>query len=289
MLNGLSDTKIVSLLQNNSLWCKRACREILGRKKDFIPLLIDILDRTMDDFESAVCDGNYHHIPAALLLSQMREPQTYPRLVQLISYNEDDVDYLWGDLLTEAYPQMMRDTYNGDISLLTGLIEARSVSSFARAMALGTYGMYYFDRHIGRDEITGFFRHLIYEVYAGRPNRDDEIVLSYVADVAREHQLNELIPDIKTVYSRNGIDEYLCGNYEEYVAEFSDPIYLAKDLHVDAIQELQKWKWFEEKESSDDDDDYDTDTKIGRNDPCPCGSGKKYKHCCLNKPPARGS
>ena len=21
--------------------------------------------------------------------------------------------------------------------------------------------------------------------------------------------------------------------------------------------------------------------KLGRNDPCPCGSGKKYKHCCL--------
>ena len=23
--------------------------------------------------------------------------------------------------------------------------------------------------------------------------------------------------------------------------------------------------------------------KPGRNDPCPCGSGKKYKHCCLEK------
>lgn len=23
--------------------------------------------------------------------------------------------------------------------------------------------------------------------------------------------------------------------------------------------------------------------KIGRNDPCPCGSGKKYKLCCINK------
>ena len=22
------------------------------------------------------------------------------------------------------------------------------------------------------------------------------------------------------------------------------------------------------------------ETKIGRNDPCPCGSGKKYKKCC---------
>jgi preprotein translocase subunit SecA len=20
--------------------------------------------------------------------------------------------------------------------------------------------------------------------------------------------------------------------------------------------------------------------KVGRNDPCPCGSGRKYKHCC---------
>jgi hypothetical protein len=26
--------------------------------------------------------------------------------------------------------------------------------------------------------------------------------------------------------------------------------------------------------------------KIGRNEPCPCGSGRKYKQCCLNKPRA---
>ena len=23
-----------------------------------------------------------------------------------------------------------------------------------------------------------------------------------------------------------------------------------------------------------------SEKKVGRNDPCPCGSGKKYKHCC---------
>ena len=26
-------------------------------------------------------------------------------------------------------------------------------------------------------------------------------------------------------------------------------------------------------------------TKVGRNDPCPCGSGKKYKNCCMRKAP----
>ena len=25
------------------------------------------------------------------------------------------------------------------------------------------------------------------------------------------------------------------------------------------------------------------DGKVGRNDPCPCGSGKKYKKCCEGK------
>lgn len=24
-------------------------------------------------------------------------------------------------------------------------------------------------------------------------------------------------------------------------------------------------------------------TKVGRNDPCSCGSGKKFKHCCATK------
>ena len=25
-------------------------------------------------------------------------------------------------------------------------------------------------------------------------------------------------------------------------------------------------------------------SKIGRNEPCPCGSGKKYKKCCIGRP-----
>ena len=27
----------------------------------------------------------------------------------------------------------------------------------------------------------------------------------------------------------------------------------------------------------------ETAEKVGRNSPCPCGSGKKHKHCCLRK------
>lgn len=62
------------------------------------------------------------------------------------------------------------------------------------------------------------------------------------------------------------------------------------DAKADWLYELTMW-----------DDIFDADTKkqlyleqkksgtvvvgkkVGRNDPCPCGSGKKYKQCCLNK------
>ncbi len=51
---------------------------------------------------------------------------------------------------------------------------------------------------------------------------------------------------------------------------------------------------FPEDEDYEEDEDYTnfyevpetfvrTEKKVGRNDPCPCGSGKKYKKCCLNK------
>jgi uncharacterized protein len=34
--------------------------------------------------------------------------------------------------------------------------------------------------------------------------------------------------------------------------------------------------------------DAETRARAGRNDPCPCGSGRKYKKCCFGRP-IRGS
>ena len=46
--------------------------------------------------------------------------------------------------------------------------------------------------------------------------------------------------------------------------------------------------WYSEKEWLEDTrklgiEVYGPNLKIGRNDYCPCGSGKKFKFCCLNK------
>lgn len=43
------------------------------------------------------------------------------------------------------------------------------------------------------------------------------------------------------------------------------------------IEDLLTWPGFEKEKPS------TKSKKPGRNDPCPCGSGKKYKNCCLDK------
>jgi curved DNA-binding protein CbpA len=56
------------------------------------------------------------------------------------------------------------------------------------------------------------------------------------------------------------------------------------------FQRIKKYKKLKRKTGVYDDDDeddpappetvYRAQPKVGRNDPCPCGSGRKYKHCC---------
>ena len=73
---------------------------------------------------------------------------------------------------------------------------------------------------------------------------------------------------------------------------FRDPWEFYSPAVIESRQE--RWKEEEARRSEDDLEDdelfaeepalpYVRETpKVGRNDPCPCGSGKKYKKCCLS-------
>lgn len=52
-------------------------------------------------------------------------------------------------------------------------------------------------------------------------------------------------------------------------------------------QKDSNWEWDEDKNDLDEMDEMEIDEVkipiVGRNQPCPCGSGKKYKRCCLKQ------
>ena len=94
--------------------------------------------------------------------------------------------------------------------------------------------------------------------------------------------VREKVRGIET--NQSDIDEYGATNRQEFFAVASEyfferPYLLQKKhpkLHK-ALEEVFQQNMTEtiSKES------FDPQVEIGRNSPCPCGSGKKYKHCCL--------
>lgn len=66
----------------------------------------------------------------------------------------------------------------------------------------------------------------------------------------------------------------------------------ASYIEADKLVILEERSRFEKRQNSsgamqwfymDGEANYGEPIKIGRNDPCPCGSGKKYKKCCATK------
>lgn len=67
--------------------------------------------------------------------------------------------------------------------------------------------------------------------------------------------------------------------YKNMVDAKADWLYNLPQWEAIYDEETRKRLYLEQKKSG----TVIVGKKVGRNDPCPCGSGKKYKHCCLNK------
>ncbi len=121
---------------------------------------------------------------------------------------------------------------------------------------------------------------------------DDEEMKALIIEALCHHLTKEALPEIEQ-YIRKGYTSFLIDKEHVLYGYFT-----VMGIHH---HELEKWKriatardesfrkkmkQFENMESSNKNRVQITTThrkleKIGRNDPCPCGSGKKYKKCCM--------
>lgn len=142
-------------------------------------------------------------------------------------------------------------------------------------------------------------------------NRENPKILdnelnSYIIWALTEINSKVFLPEIEKMYNNNMVNTSICGNFESVKndillknRDYKEFIKF-KDIYTEYDNILSD---YEEDYEEDYDEDYDEDeyfdnepklseigksieniyNNVGRNDPCPCGSGKKYKKCCLNK------
>ena len=131
------------------------------------------------------------------------------------------------------------------------------------------------------------------EIYAELLKNPDEVVKGTVKELADKFKVSLMtmtgfldgindslveqnpIDDLEEDTEVNlGFDKALL--YKNMVAAKADWLYeLPQWKEIFSEEELKKF-YKEQKEST----TIRKPKKIGRNDPCPCGSGKKYKKCC---------
>ena len=264
---------------------RAALTEAPQHRDELVPHLLNAFDHVCDNADKLMAeDSRYNlHFFAMFLLAQFRETQAFPKLVRLLRKNEETLDYFLGDSITEGVNQCLYCVYDGNLGLLKQLIEDASVYEYARSAALEVYTFIARDGRITRAEMIDYFRYLIHE----RMINDTTIMPTIVCSCVMHEHLFELMSDVKFLYDKDLIELSFHGGYDGFIDYIFDYSRHRKKVYIDnVVKELENWAAYKEEPKPKPKPPVKkllpkTKKKIGRNDPCPCGSGKKYKKCCL--------
>lgn len=258
-----------------------------------VPYLNSAIEKAI--FEKDDLDEDYQlHFYALYLLGQFREKKSFPKIMELISLPSEVIDYLIGDAVTSNLCDILYNTYNGDMELLKESVKNPDIDDYARSSMLKTMGQLYLDGSLEKSEFQDFIRQIVYE-----KEEIGEYIYTELIYIICECSFVEMLPEIRRLLEDGRVEQYTIGEYAECVDMMFDDRGDICKTPINAADLLRGWAMFEQpkkKELSKKDmkalisaanAEYERPqkkVKIGRNDPCPCGSGKKYKHCCLNKP-----
>ena len=297
------DAKIAEILNGFRVFDKTYKRELVDaaieRRAEIIPHLIKILENLVADPQKYVADQDlYDHIYAVMLLGHFREKSAHQTIVDVFSLPDQAPSKLYGDMVTEDLPVILLRTCGGSLDTIKSLVLNREAYSYCRGSAAKAMAYAVVEGMASREEVLAFFDTLFTGDEADI-NSDFWTLVAY-----RIHELypEESMATIEKAYE----DELIFGGYiplEDFQQAHKESresclARLKKDLDRASLDDLHDsmsgWVCFQETAKPKPAAKAAVPApkrvvpvgkkkKIGRNAPCPCGSGKKYKKCCLNK------
>jgi hypothetical protein len=255
--------------------------------------------RTIDDFMASEGSAD----PQALslmfhLLGEWREKSAYRSLAALLRLPDDVVGSILGDYITETIHRVMAGVFDGDPEPLYAIIRDPEADEFVRAKMCQTIVILTRRGELSRDATVGFLRDCFSQL---EPKKDCYVWNGWV-DAVSWLGSTELRPLAQQVFRRGSIDPMWCrlSDFEkdfQYAVEHPNagPRYVGgADVTPfgDTVAELSGRGDFEPELPRLDlpslgqleslyTPHREPLRRVGRNDPCPCGSGKKFKKCCL--------
>lgn len=239
------------------------------------------------------------HFYALLFFGEFQEKDAFEKIIDFLTLSSDLLDLLLGDFVTDGLTDVLYNTYNGNLELLKNMITNPDICEYVRNDLLNVMGQLFFDGVLPKEDLLHFLKELI----DLQESDDTSEICTWIAELIYKCHLVELLPVVRTLYDEGKIDTSVYGRYDtflDYLFQYDDngnqDCLCMSPISADQIK---TWAMFEQPLKKPSKADMKKlskiltqsaapksakKAKIGRNDPCPCGSGKKYKFCCLNKP-----
>jgi hypothetical protein len=258
------------------------------------PALIDVLNAFV---EKKDCSERAHDILffALPLMMEKRETKAFASLARLAR----DADPLF-DILGEGVEPLMHrifaGVFDGDVDRLWSIIESPHGDSMVRGAALQAYAWLLFSKGAPMEGAEARFA----RAFETLEPKDADPVWVELAMTAATLNMMSIVPLMRIACRKGYIpariirmkdleDEFAIGRSDffrhsrEYVRD-NGPL-------DDAFTQMEEWfavgddEEGEEEAAGQPQHEFGTPVvnplrMIGRNDPCPCGSGKKHKKCC---------
>ena len=269
---------------------RRAVQAAIASQEEITPELLSILEYTKQNAERLAVrtrPAYMGHIYALFLLAQFREERAYPLIVDLCTVPSETISELLGDMITEDLNRILASVSGGDPTLMKTLVPNEAVNEWARCAALGGITTLVAQGAHSREDALAYFQSLLRE----RPiQQDQDIVWSAVVDECADLYPDVVYEDIKQAYADNLVDPMFIGlnDVDDVLARDKEAVLAElKTNHTytyidDTIEEMEGWAAFRPSQPRQPRQVTELVQRetVGRNDPCPCGSGRKYKHCC---------
>ncbi len=275
--------------------------ELVGRGEEAAAPLREILKNEDNWYEGQNSDY-WILVHAIVILSAMRDDRAFPILIEMVPHaffsNHDDVVEVLPASLAQFGEEAI-EPYMKFISEHRGAFHDNPDYSFCREVFSAALTRIGLEHETRRAQVTDFICGKFTD-----PQEDDVDFLSYSAGhpvaLDRERGMNALL----AASERGRISKEATGKFKDFVKSLDYPNARAYgDLRSDLFEfyrpeeirerqreraEMREEKLYWGVGDRSVPAGYATTLegnivraeRVGRNDPCPCGSGKKYKKCC---------
>jgi Protein of unknown function (DUF1186)/SEC-C motif len=283
-----------------------AVRAVLAAPEQFADRLLAAMRMTPQELEAAHDadeeENAYYFLDtfATYILVQLRDPRAFDALISYYSTPGSLASDLTGDFVTEHLNAALARVYNGDLGALTSLIENENAYVFARNAALDALGCLMVMGKLDEQWAVDYAAEKLDAVLA--TERADDFTTCLV-NFALDMRSPQLRARVDRCFELDLVDRMWVGVESVEQAYAAPP----EDRHAEFRQlmdfpnvfdDLSNWPFFRKPEPKPKFNFrgreitqtisirrgtviLDAEGKCGRNDPCPCGSGSKYKKCCI--------